>query len=297
MEFLSKFGALAQAIPATFWGVVVGSFFSILGVWLSNRASERRMRIQFDHEQQQKVKDRTLNAKREIFLEAVTEISAALRAVGALSNAYKTDEEILAGAEKSTGIAKLVVVAGPELGASVTKLREAIQVVFWRNYPRRVELRGMKTQSDGLSRSRENYGKQNERVLEEMRQLNVAKNTDAEVWRVLNSQFDFAAKQIEELGARSAELLKELVKGQVVLAKQVQEELAAVRPLLVAALKALREELDLPIEEAALMVMVADGDELTRTIQAAANTFVDMVDANMADSHKRLAAAMVPAND
>ena len=35
---------LLNKIPATFWGVVVGSLFTLSGIYLTNRAGDRRLR-------------------------------------------------------------------------------------------------------------------------------------------------------------------------------------------------------------------------------------------------------------
>jgi hypothetical protein len=47
-----------ENVPATFWGVLAGSFFTLLGVWLTNRAQGRRLDRQLEHERTLKSEER-----------------------------------------------------------------------------------------------------------------------------------------------------------------------------------------------------------------------------------------------
>ena len=46
---------LLNKIPATFWGVVVGSLFTLSGIYLTNRAGDRRLRLQFQSDRELKI--------------------------------------------------------------------------------------------------------------------------------------------------------------------------------------------------------------------------------------------------
>lgn len=276
MSYFEQLLSLAERIPATFWGVVVGSFFSILGVWLGNRSSERRLRVQFDLERQQKAREREVTLKREIYLEAVTELALSIRAFNELSNAHKSDEEIFGEVQRKVASAQLVVVAGAELAMNYTKLQESLKVAFWRVYPRRVELLILKRRIDGLNSLREEHEKQQSRILEEMRQLNLSENTERPVWEMLEKQFDYGAERVGALIEEGERLFQELTAKQLDLGKEARSELEGVRQWLVSALKCVRDELDLPIEESALMLMLADGEEASKAVDLARNQIADL---------------------
>ena len=78
--------ALLDKIPATFWGVIIGSIISLGGVYLTNRASDKRLTKQFTHEREQKTKDREMELRKEIFLAAADAISVGLNSVARFSN-------------------------------------------------------------------------------------------------------------------------------------------------------------------------------------------------------------------
>jgi len=59
---------LINAIPATFWGLVTGSFLTVLGVILTNAANTKRLRLQHEHEWRLESRERKLNQTLEAFL-------------------------------------------------------------------------------------------------------------------------------------------------------------------------------------------------------------------------------------
>ena len=69
IEWLSR-------VPATFWGVVAGSFFSLGGVWLSNRNSARNLKAQLDHDRATRAKEREMSMRKDIYLAAAETIAA-----------------------------------------------------------------------------------------------------------------------------------------------------------------------------------------------------------------------------
>jgi len=102
-------------IPASFWGVVFGSFFSILAVWLSNRASERRLNAQFLHEQTIKAKERELNLKKDIYLPVSEAVSAGISTLTRLADLDLPHRDVfMQYHEKSPVLARVHVVAEME---------------------------------------------------------------------------------------------------------------------------------------------------------------------------------------
>ncbi len=88
-----NFLSLLGSIPATFWGVVIGSFFTIGGVHLTNRTNDRRLRAQFDHEQKTKTKEREMAMRKEIYLAAAETVTAGLSTLGRIPNLELTHEQ------------------------------------------------------------------------------------------------------------------------------------------------------------------------------------------------------------
>src|SRR5438093_10325384 len=123
MNAVTALFALIEKIPATFWGVVVGAFFALCGVALTNRANDRRLRAQLVHDRQIKDRDRELSLRKDVYLAAAEAISAGFMAVGRFPNLDLPNEEITAGyIEKSPSVAKVHVIAREETMRAVAIL-------------------------------------------------------------------------------------------------------------------------------------------------------------------------------
>ena len=86
--------ALIEKIPASFWGVVVGAFFSLGGVALTNRATDRRQRKQLAHDREVKDRDRELSLRKDVYLAAAEAISAGFMSVSRFPNLDVPHEKI-----------------------------------------------------------------------------------------------------------------------------------------------------------------------------------------------------------
>ena len=131
MSILAKFLQMLDAIPASFWGVVVGSFFSIGGVALTNRASDRRLRAQFEHERKLKTKDREMALRKEVYLAAAEAIAAGLNAIVRFANLDLSNDQITAPyVEKAPAISKIHVIAQAETVKALSNFTGPLDSLF-----------------------------------------------------------------------------------------------------------------------------------------------------------------------
>jgi hypothetical protein len=113
---------LIERIPATFWGVLAGSFFTPFRVWLSNRAQTQRLERQLDQERTLKAEERTLALKRDVFLPAVEAIAVGVAAVSRLPNLSIPPERVLDDwTSRSPSIARVNLVAGNQTLDALTR--------------------------------------------------------------------------------------------------------------------------------------------------------------------------------
>lgn len=102
--------ALVDKIPATFWGVVIGSFFSLGGVFLTNRSNDRRLRAQLAHDREIRSRERELSLRKDIYMSAAEAISAGLNAIARFSDLEVPHNQVAAFyLEKSSSIAKIML--------------------------------------------------------------------------------------------------------------------------------------------------------------------------------------------
>jgi len=97
MNVLADLFTFVEQIPATFWGVVIGAFFSLGGVVLTNRAHDRRLRVQLEHDREVKNRDREMSLRKDVYLAAAEAVSAGLIAVGRFADLEVPHEKLTEG--------------------------------------------------------------------------------------------------------------------------------------------------------------------------------------------------------
>ena len=89
------FVALIASIPATFWGVIIGSLFTVIGVTITNTSNTRRLRLQHEHERELNTHNRDLNMRREVYLGAFEAIATGMSMVGNFSELEVPFQELM----------------------------------------------------------------------------------------------------------------------------------------------------------------------------------------------------------
>ncbi|WP_341908403.1 hypothetical protein [Polaromonas sp. YR568] len=243
-----SFFDLLDKVPASFWGVVFGSFISVLTVWLTNRHSMARLLKQFEHERFVKAQERELNLKKEIFLEAAEAISVAISTLSSLSNLDIPNNKVLERySEKSPAIAKVQVVA---TSGTIEKLLEVTgeygsQVL--RLFATRHRLMAVKNQiatQDGIISALQ---QELDRAVEKMKQHNISGVVEKNQWDALVKYADFEQGRLEkniqkrqevatQFGLQHLDFIGECSAASLSLSSQVA-------PLLIS----VRKELELPL--------------------------------------------------
>jgi hypothetical protein len=257
MKFMSCIFHLIEAIPASFWGVVVGSFFSIGGIAITNRANDLRLRAQFEHEREQKTKDREMALRKEIYLDAVDAISAGMTAIGHFANLDLPDDKITnVYLEKSPAISKVHVIARTETVQALTSFTSQLVALFLTLSAQRSELRREKNTLALFDAQIAEFGKERDRILEMIKQYNIEGTVDKRRWTVLQGNFDFQQKQIKDFLERRAELVGALYPKQLEFMRDCAAGTVRLGEGLISVLSAVRAELELPLDELAYRQIV-----------------------------------------
>ena len=115
MSLVSCLLAFLEKIPGTFWGIIIGSFFTLSGIILTNRAHDRRLQTQLAHDRDLKNREREMSLRKDIYLAAAEAVSAALIAVGRFANLDIPQGKLTEGyLDKSPAISKIVIIAKEE---------------------------------------------------------------------------------------------------------------------------------------------------------------------------------------
>lgn len=65
---------LVQSVPDVIWSGVIASVLTLSGVLISNRSNTTRLKTQLAHDREEKMKERTLSLRREVYLKAAEEL-------------------------------------------------------------------------------------------------------------------------------------------------------------------------------------------------------------------------------
>lgn len=249
--------SLLSLVPATFWGVVFGAFFSILSVHLTNRASTTRLEQQFDHERMLKTKEREIALKKDIYLEAAEAVSVALSAIVNISNLEIADDKVMEEyVKKSPVFAKAQVVGGHKTINAILEFTGEFGAQSLRLFAFRHQLMAEKAKATLLGEQAAQFRKEADRFLELKKQFNLDLMVDDKKWGVLDSSFEFEHQRSIAANQERRELVRQLeIKRHEFLTKCAQASLT-LSPMVIPMLEAVREELELPLPSAEYRVSV-----------------------------------------
>ncbi len=249
---LNTIAQLLDAIPASFWGVVVGSFFSIAGVAITNRASDKRLRAQFEHERESKTKDREMTLRKEVFLSAAEAVAAGMNSIGRFANFDIPNEQVIQPyLDKAPVISKVHVIAHTETILPLAQFTSRLGALHVELFARRHELMNERSALALVDNAVAQYGKERDRILEMIKQHNIEGIVDQRRWKVLQDNFEFEQKRINEGLAHRAHLAAALQPKHLELMRQCLSRTQQLGEMLIPVLTAVRGELELPLDEAA----------------------------------------------
>jgi hypothetical protein len=251
---------LIERIPSAFWGVVAGSFFSILGVWLANRSSDERLFKQLDYDREVKEKERELTLKKDVYLSAAEAISLGISVTGNFANFEMHDEAVVKPySEKSSIIAKVHIIGGLETIKALNNLTNELSSIYFILFAERAKITKDKVDKDILLKNIEYYSRQRDGTLEMMKQFNLDGSKDHEKWKVLQNNYQFESDYVQNSIVQHGVLSKRFSQKQLIFMKQCIEYSQKASALIPPLLLAVRKELDLPLDEGAYQRTVNEG--------------------------------------
>lgn len=237
-------------IPATFWGVVIGSFFSLWGVSRTNQAGDRRQRAQFEHEFGLKKEERELTLRKDIFLDAAEAMQGGALALGSFANLDLPVAEITKGlVAKMPAVAKVHVIARQDTIKAVAQASVALSAALTRLTAERMPLESAKGNLRILQDGLAGFETERDRWLEGMKEYNLAGKPEPQRWETLQSNYDFEDRRIKVSQSEISASLGHLVPQQLEFIKTCVLEGHQFAKLLIPAVLAMRVELGLPLDE------------------------------------------------
>ena len=194
---------LLEAIPATFWGVLAGSFFTLLGVWLTNRAQAQRLERQLNHESTLRSEERALTIKRDVYLPAAEAISAGVAVVGRLPDLSIPQERLLDDwTSRSPAIARVNLVAGDQTLNALTQFSARLGTTLLGLFGVRLRLVLRVAERQGMLDEVTRLSSENGNRVALIQQMHADGSNDAVRRATLAQECEIAQERIAELLGR-----------------------------------------------------------------------------------------------
>lgn len=249
-------------VPTTFWAVVAGSFFSLGGVWLSNRNSRKNLQTQLDHDRQVRTVDREMAIRRDIYLAAAEALSAGFIAVERFGDIKLEPDEIVAPfIEKAPAIAKINIVGSIETLKGISAVTSALNAAYMHLHGERIPAQAIKSRYGVVSRQLETLLLNQTRSVEMMKEENFKGRPDGVRWNAIQANFAFESAEIKTQLAEQIELERAMGAEQLRLTELAMEQMKTLNTVLAPLVCSVRVELGLPIDEPILRAMFLDAVE------------------------------------
>ena len=212
---------LLNRIPATFWGVVVGSFFTLTGVYFTNRSDDRRLKLQLQSDRELKNREREMAFRKETYAAAAEAITASVNALPKLCDLSVSLQAIsTAYNEKSPVLAKINLVAGEDTILALAEFGKGIASAFFRLSQQRMMFDILQKQIAQKAASLQGFEKTRDAMVELMRHHNIEGNKDARRFEAIQGIYEFEAGRIsstslefQRLGRRASDQARAVCKG------------------------------------------------------------------------------------
>ena len=251
MSVLTYLLTLIEMIPGTFWGVIIGGFFTLGGIIFTNRAHDRRMQVQLADDRKLQNREREMALRKDVYLAAAEAASAGLLAVGRFANLDIPHDKLTEGyLDRAPSITKVHIIANEETVRAVSNFSIGLNAAFLRLAVKRFQLVAQKQSIEFLRVQFDMFLKENSRTLELIKQYNIEGLADQRRWDVLHQNFEFERARGERVRQEADTLDTSLIPRHLQFLEDVYNEMITLGRLLTPPLISIRKELDFPIDEA-----------------------------------------------
>jgi hypothetical protein len=216
--------------------------------------------------------ERQKNIKKEVFLQAVEALTRTQNIVATLSNLNVDQQIITAGMVNDSGlIAKIQIVGSEKTVKAVTIIMSSIGTAIMELMLERGVLLQRKSTIESLEGFRSRAHSEIDRYISIMKNLNLEGNQDKRLWDTINSNIQFESQQRDKHAKDISDLWAMQTKEHVAFLQKCMSRFFEISSLLPDAVLAAREELNLPISNAAYL------DIFNANIEQGKKVFADFI--------------------
>jgi multidrug efflux pump subunit AcrA (membrane-fusion protein) len=260
-----------ENIPPAFYGVIIGSFLTIIGVVLTNISNTKRLRLQHEHEQKLRNKERDLNMRREVYMDAMEALSAGITAISRFSELNETPEALMKSySNLSSKLGKVTIVGKNETIEALANFQLEVNGAFLRMSAKRDKFDAILRQSQAIEAEVASLQAQIEQLTTQLSQANV--NQEHMLTKRIQSEIDLNQSKLTETKIKEGEIGVQLWQTVGNLVKTSMAEVSALNKLLVPLISLMRNELELPFNKEHFAQILEKGND---SLEAYMSTFFD----------------------
>jgi hypothetical protein len=245
--FAELFRLLSQ-VPGTFWGVIAGSIFTLLGTQLTNRANDKRLRLQLQTDRELRSHEREMSFRKEIFVSAAEAVVRAVNTLSKFSDLSVPQKDLSAAIlEGFPVLAKVNLVANEETVRALAALMGEMNGAFLRLSHKRLALEVLQGKIEINTDQMRRFAKTRDAMLELMQHQNIEGLKDDRRFQTVEENFHFESERVDAAIQEIQGLDNERRLKHVAFAKDCLIENARVSNLFPPLLIAARKELELSI--------------------------------------------------
>lgn len=250
MECFLEIVRISEKIPASFWGVLIGAFFSIFGVWLTNKASDKRLTKQFENDRNAKAKEREMDLRKEIFLDATDAMTTGVYSIMNFADLELSNVEITKKyIEKAPALAKINVIANMETIKNIANFSSELSALFLKYFSKRSVLVENYKSIIFWDKEIEKIRSEKSNLLEQMKQYNLEGLNDISKWNIYQRNYDFAEAARKKLQDTIDELSSEIRPKQIILMRECMDDVMKLAEVQALILASVRKELELGFDK------------------------------------------------
>jgi hypothetical protein len=237
-----------ERVPATFWGVVAGSFFTIIGIVITNWWTDRRQAAQLLHDRELKNREREMALRKDVFTQVAEAIMAGLNAVTRHGDLSIPHNMVTASfLEKAPAASKAHLIANETTVEALVGLMTELGAAFLRLAPGRFELAELQEQIKIKDTLIAHYGQQRDGFLQIMQHHNIEAIHDVARFQRIEQSFLGMRDLVGKLLTEQAQLKTEFQLKALGYIKQCIGESMRIGKLIPYVLVAAREELEVAL--------------------------------------------------
>lgn len=239
-----------KIIPDVVWAAVLASLLTLEGVLLTNRGNNNRLLEQLRHDKDQRDREREMGLRRDVYLKAAESVSKAMSAIARTSNLDITEDELGNDlSESSASFSKIHIIGKYKTVQAVSQFSSELAAVYLLLLTKRVPLLKKKNKISIIDGLIEKSSREREKIIEMMKEQNLQGPAEKRVFDLLNNNFEFEGKRLDDWFVQRDSLNKELLSDRIDFLRECASVYANLSKLLVPVMVTIREELDMTIDE------------------------------------------------